>query len=582
MFNLKRRNERDELLLTLFAVKVRGVKKVNIEYYTDANGKQILRIVKNKSGIGDKPCTQIQGEHIIKIIREALTNKNIEFKDCKNNGKYYAPWNITQEKVLKNALNYLNMKGIKIDFNYENEYDIHMFKKLISRIFTNFIIPAIFTRNENDQINDNDDISNDFDDAISRIKDKYLTGNFDEKLYEKAADNEILTLHDSFCKDRDHSYKIYINDYIKYFLIEFDSKIGYTLRIKKERFESAKCIDFKIDVALNNVFFLLPRYANYYTSENHNDDEEITVIKSAFELRKKNAKIIHDYYAAIFDFIINFTEKLLSIDISHFQNNNIRNESELNKALNKFKINSSEVCRFLEENDISIEYRSDFMWELICKIVSRFCHSIQEFNFKKLVWIKSKQPVIQPDNSNDVSYRKDKVVFYDAEITDEGFISMDFDSDLDVDADNNDTESKTQDKEYDFFSKSLEEINQMASITNIIAILTQNNDSYAIRDLNYEISSFLNSELNTYIDKIKAICNSKKMSKMISLCDNYSSLSADETLEKTIKINKFIKIPESESDSIRYRNSYTDSESNINYNAYVDVKETLLDLSSRY
>lgn len=122
----------------------------------------------------------------------------------------------------------------------------------------------------------------------------------------------------------------------------------------------------------------------------------------------------------------------------------------------------------------------------------------------------------------------------------------------------------------------------MASITNIIAILTQNNDSYAIRDLNYEISSFLNSELNTYIDKIKAICNSKKMSKMISLCDNYSSLSADETLEKTIKINKFIKIPESESDSIRYRNSYTDSESNINYNAYVDVKETLLDLSSRY
>lgn len=548
---MKRRNERDELLLTLFAVKVRGVKKVNIEYYTDANGKQIFRIVKNKSGIGDKPCTQIQGEHIIKIIREALTNKNIEFKDCKNNGKYYAPWNITQEKVLKNALNYLNMKGIKINFNYENEYDIHMFKKLISRIFTNFIIPAIFTRNENDQINDNDDISNDFDDAISRIKDKYLTGNFDEKLYEKAADNEILTLHDSFCKDRDHSYKVYINDYIKYFLIEFDSKIGYTLRIKKERFESAKCIDFKVDFALNNVFFSLPRYVNYYTSENHNDDEEITVIKSAFELRKKNAKIIHDYYAAIFDFIINFTEKLLSIDISHFQNNNIRNESELNKALNKFKINSSEVCRFLEENDISINYRSDFIWELICKTVSRFCHSIQEFNFKKLVWIKSKQPVIQPDNSNEISY---------------------------VDADNNDSESKAQDKEDDFFSKSFEEIKQMTSIMNIIIILTQSDYFYSIKDLNYEFFSFLNIELKAYIDKIKTICNSKKMYKMISSCNNYKRLFPDSISE----ITNFIKISESESDSIEYKNSYTDSESNINYNAYVDVKETLLNLSSRF
>lgn len=236
----------------------------------------------------------------------------------------------------------------------------------------------------------------------------------------------------------------------------------------------------------------------------------------------------------------------MSIDISRFQNHNIGNENELNKALNNFGANCIEVWRFLEENDISIEYRSDFIWELICKIVSRFCHSIQEFNFKKLICIKPQQPVIQPDNSNEVSYKKRKIDFSD------------------------------------LFSKSLEEISQMASITNITAILAQNNYSYAIKDLNYEISSFLNSELNTYIDKIKAICNSEKMSEMILSCNNYNRLSVDATLEKTIKINKFIKIPESESDSIRYRNSYTNSESNINYNAYVDVKETLLGLSTRF
>lgn len=574
---MERKEGRNELLLTLFATKMRGVKKVNIEYYVDANGKQIPRIVKNKSGISDKPCTQTQGENIIRIIREALTNKNIEFKDYK--GTYYAPWNITHEKVLKNALNYLNMKGIKIDFNYENEYDVHMFKKLISTIFTNLIIPAIFTRNENDQINDNDDISNDFDDAISRIKDKYLTGNFDEKLYETAADNEVFTLHDSFCKGRGYSYKIYINDYIKYFLIGFNTKVGYTLRIKKERFESEKCIDFKVDFAPDNALFSLPRYVNYYTSENHKNNEELIIIKSAFELRKKYAKEINAYYTAIFDFIINFVEKLLSIDTSRFQNHNICNESELNKALNKFSANSAEVWKFLEENDISIEYRPDFMWELICKIVSRFCHSIQEFGFKKFIVIKHETTAIYSDNLNKTSCNSKTVEKdIDFEISDdnESFNIMN------TNDDHNHAESTEINKEQTLFSKSIEELKQMESMMTATAILKKNNFSYNIKDLNDEIFSFMNKELNRYIDKIKAIYNSNKMSEMILSCNNYNRLSVDSTLEKTIKINKFIKIPESESDSIRYRNSYTNSEYNINYNAYVDVKETLLGLSTRF
>jgi len=574
---LKRREGRDDLLIKLFGDESNKDKKVNIEFHVnEKDGKEIPFIVKGKSGISDKPCTQKQVENIIKIIREALTNKNVKFKAYKRN--YYAPCDITSEKVLKNALSYLNMKGININFPYENEYDIHMFKKLIITIFT-IIILAIYKRNTNDQINDDDDISKDFDDAISTIKDKYLTGNFDEKLYEKAADNEIFTLNDSFCKDRDHSYKIYINDYIKYFLIEFNTKVGYTLKIKKERFESGKCIDFKVDFAPDNLLFSSPRYVNYYTSENHKDDEEIIVIKSAFEFRRESAKIIRNYYAAIFEFIINFVEKMLSIDIFRFQNHNIGNEGELNKALNKFGTNCIEVWRFLEENDISIDYRSDFIWELVCKIVSRFCHSIQEVYSKKLVLIKSKQPVILSDNSNEIYYQKNKVKFDDFEITDEEFNSMNFD--LDVNADYNDTESKTQGKEDDFFSKSFEEIYQVSSIMNIGAILDQNNYSHVINSLSHEVSSFLNKELNTYIDNMKILCNSKEMSKMISLCDNYNNSSVDAAFEKAIKINKFIRIPYSESDSIRYKNSYRDSESKINYNAYVDIKETLLDLCGK-
>lgn len=116
---------------------------------------------------------------------------------------------------------------------------------------------------------------------------------------------------------------------------------------------------------------------------------------------------------------------------------------------------------------------------------------------------------------------------------------------------------------------------------NIGAILDQNNYSHVINSLSHEVSSFLNKELNTYIDNMKILCNSKEMSKMISLCDNYNNSSVDAAFEKAIKINKFIRIPYSESDSIRYKNSYRDSESKINYNAYVDIKETLLDLCGK-
>ena len=83
---MKRREGRDDLLIKLFGDESNKDKKVNIEFHVnEKDGKEIPFIVKGKSGISDKPCTQKQVENIIKIIREALTNKNVKFKAYKRN-----------------------------------------------------------------------------------------------------------------------------------------------------------------------------------------------------------------------------------------------------------------------------------------------------------------------------------------------------------------------------------------------------------------------------------------------------------------------------------------------------------------
>lgn len=544
---MQRRFERDEMFRILFNTDNYD-KKINYMINKSTDG---IYIVNGKSGIIDKPCSRAQADRSIRIIRAALTDNSAKFvieKKDFNKKPYNIKWDINQDKVLNNAISYLNCKGIPIKCPYENAYDIRLIKKFISQIFCDYIIPALYYPNNSDEVKDSDDISVRFEEMVNNVNELLLKKPLEDIIYDLAEPKDFLRIREPFI-----GYpieQIITTNNGHHFVLSFNADYRTSLKIIKDRNKEESGVIFEpvIDIDYNLFGFMFPKrfiYVSHHEPTSAKSDpnmHSLIIMNASRCFRNELREDIGKYYSLIIEHIVKYSKEILSIDYVALCDDRTATLEELESALHDFKINFRELWNYLKESKVSPRGSIEFIIELINRSVSIFCQKIYMLCQDMVI-----TSVSASDNTPDIINVSDScsginVILPEGEFFDEyvdkiaNNSSNDTNDDIWIDAsflkiedskseikyldnDNCDnTGNSICSSEKREFTSLFELIPDRASeIYNNILILAKNKTGVKANKLNNELRKFLTpSQKNQYCQEINDLLSSDKLKNNMS------------------------------------------------------------------
>lgn len=303
----------------------------------------------------------------------------------------------SRDNAIQNIVNYFKEFGINFPNCFENAHEKYLFSKLIYKLISTELLPAIFITEENVKCCDKkvlgqEDITADFTIAIKNIKAVLESNDIVSIIYRNAKMSDIETVYENNYKEPRREYNLVtcmcieeVEEYL-YELWSFDPIIemyiatkpyeiynselsdfsGSIEKLKKQSlllsmdgmaafefpndiYSKQRTVDGIIIKCLNNIatFSFLPRYFYYapkldqYSSEFRENGflrSEVTVYQN---MRRNAAKALQEkyqakfkkYYENIMKTIITNTDMLSSVDYEYLLIGNRCEKQELAKAL---------------------------------------------------------------------------------------------------------------------------------------------------------------------------------------------------------------------------------------------------------
>lgn len=506
-------------------------------------------------------------------------------------------WNITHDDILNNALQYLNIKGIKIECPYRHPCDVDLFKKYISNIICSHIITPLYHPSENDTINDNDDISPYFRKAIDNINNELSDNSLDDLIYTHASDTVITTVKD-VSSDNKFSYRLSTSDSFSNLVIPYNGCYRTNLKIIMNRFNVEET-SFEPSEDIDDKAFSLyiPKYYVFHSDYDisnydiESDEYKLYVLKAESLLRNKIKSYICQYYCFILDHIEDFSNRILSIDYDKLCSKNVATVEELRETMNEFHINSDELWTFIKSKTISPTGTMEFILELLKQSVSIFCNEITAFCDDAIIVpeFNNRNPLVLPQKTTEINSAGISPIKGD--FFDEYFDRIhntandDEDDELFTAVENtNIAESqykyKTDIATENFIVKLCKVYPDRATeLGNVNSILSRFNIKAHINKSENELKYFLGANKSReYAGKIKIILDSDRI-KALLLINNYNPTS--------LLAKKYIYYNRPENTSQMYKDaliSFFDDDNAINsnavfkYNMYEDLNCALMKL----
>lgn len=343
----------------------------------------------------------------------------------------------TREKAIDKAIEYFKEFDICVPEYFENAHDKRLFSKLIYKLISTELLPAIFNTDENrKQLTKielhNEDITPDFTIAINNIKAVLESKDIVSIIYRNAKMSDIETIYGKGVSDSqkegslvtcictkdivelvyepwffEPSIEMYIEP--KPYEIHNSGEMDFNISIEQlkklsllmpiddeeafdfpnERYTKQRAVDGITINCLSNTasFNFLPRYFYYapeldqYSSEfceKNNLRSEVTVYQNmrrnaAEALREKYRADFKKYYVNVLDSIITNTDMLASVDYDYLLSGNRCEKAELAKALGTIGQNINKLYEILYDGD----YEDSEIKALIIWIIM---HSVSMLN----------------------------------------------------------------------------------------------------------------------------------------------------------------------------------------------------------
>ena len=397
--------------LTNLIVKIYGVTTVNFDPKSYERG-QYGEVIINKNGLFDKNSYTLKKRN----------NFDILFDITFNTAKYYfSGTNIDEhtefnrEAAIQNAVTYFREFGINIQYFFENKKEILLFSKLIYKLISTELLPAIFNTDDNRQKQtvaalDSEDITPDFSIAIKNVKNVLESKNIIANIYKNAKMSDIEIIYSSTEKVPrkecslvtcirtndianivfeqwyfDPNIELFIEpksrninnindkyfycpiEYLKKdsFLLTYDDKASFNLPYDVKEQIDAECITINFLKNTATSYFL-PRYFYYVPNlaKNSSDlcrDNSTSILPigaACINIRRNAALALREKYKT------NFKKYYENVLDSIIINTNILSSVDYNYLLNSNNCEKQDLAKALGSMSIDIDKLYDILSDL--------------------------------------------------------------------------------------------------------------------------------------------------------------------------------------------------------------------------
>lgn len=183
-------------MLSMLIGKIYGITTVNFDQKSYKRG-QYGKIIINKNGLYDKNSYTLKKRNNFDILFD-ITFNTAKCVFSGNNSNEATDFN--RETATQNAVTYFQDFGINVTYCFENEKENNLFSKLIYKLISTELLPAIFKTedNRNKQSTaslDAEDITTDYSIAINNVKSVLESKDIISIMYRNAKMSDIEKIH---------------------------------------------------------------------------------------------------------------------------------------------------------------------------------------------------------------------------------------------------------------------------------------------------------------------------------------------------------------------------------------------------
>ncbi|MCR5730978.1 MAG: hypothetical protein K6G20_11575 [Ruminococcus sp.] len=396
-----------------------GITTVNYDRGCYEPGKYGI-IIMNQNGLFDHLSYSVDQKSKFDAMFD-ITFNTMECYFEKKAKDFEAKFN--RKTAIENAERYFISLGINISIFVKHEKEKLLFSKLIYKLISTELLPAIFNTDDSEGERETDDITANFTIAINNVKAVLESKDIVSILYRNAKMSDIETIYEKYIKDpkKESGLAICIcTEDILALVIEpwdFEPSIEMYIAPKPNDICNSKEADFSFSIEQlkklsllfpidgeaafdfpNDIYNkqragekvtinywkntasinFLPKYFYYVSSLNQYSDDfynnssmlcsEVTIYrniirKAADAIREKYCSKFKDYYENVLDSIINNIYLLTSVDYGYLFRYNHCEKPELKKALGNSKYSFNRLYDVLYDGEYNnSEIKALIIW----------------------------------------------------------------------------------------------------------------------------------------------------------------------------------------------------------------------------